>query len=388
MLWSLDSAGRPERYALLTGSSSIYHSMRCAVAVAECLAKDRPDWELAAGRLGHAVAHHPGAFAPKVEFAMDWYYPMLSGALEGEPGRRRIAEGWSTFVMEGLGVRCVSTGDWVTAAETAECVLTLDALGMDGPAMDLFAAGQNLRLPDGSYWTGMVFPDRETFPKDERTTYTFAAMVLAADALSTPVRPPACSGAKACRPRSTWPSRTAATPSRVAPWPIRRSTSPAAERRSDAVAADPGSIAARVDSIPIPMPPRRPRHASCLTLTAAEDPRVTRRRRLTLVAMCIAQGMTLLDVTIVNTALPSIQRELHMTAGQLEWVISAYALSAWPPSSPSVARWETASDASGSSWRAWSSSRSARSPAPSRPRTWRSSDPGPSRGRAAPSCRP
>ncbi len=62
-------------------------------------------------------------------------------------------------------------------------------------------------------------------------------------------------------------------------------------------------------------------------LTAAEDPRVTRRRRLTLVAMCIAQGMTLLDVTIVNTALPSIQRELHMTAGQLEWVISAYALS-------------------------------------------------------------
>ena len=135
------------------------------MAIAECLAKDRPDWELAAGRLGHAVAHHPGAFAPKVEFAMDWYYPMLSGALEGEAGRRRIAEGWSTFVMEGLGVRCVSTGDWVTAAETAECVLTLDALGMDGPALDLFAAGQNLRLPDGSYWTGMVYPERGDLPQ-------------------------------------------------------------------------------------------------------------------------------------------------------------------------------------------------------------------------------
>ncbi len=81
-------------------------------------------------------------------------------------------------------MRCVSTGDWVTAAETAECVLTLDALGMDGPALELFTAGQNLRLPDGSYWTGMVFPERETFPKDERTTYTFGAMVLAADALS------------------------------------------------------------------------------------------------------------------------------------------------------------------------------------------------------------
>jgi len=184
VLWSVDAGGRPEGYALLTGSSSIYHSLRCAVAVAECLAKDRPDWELAAGRLGHAVAHHPGAFAPKVEFAMDWYYPMLSGALEGETGRRRLAEGWSTFVMEGLGVRCVSTGDWVTAAETAECVLALDALGLRGHARDLFVAGQGLRLPDGTYWTGMVFPDRETFPENERTTYTFGAMVLAADALS------------------------------------------------------------------------------------------------------------------------------------------------------------------------------------------------------------
>ena len=30
----------------------------------------------------------------------------------------------------------------------------------------------------------MVYPEEETFPKHERTTYTFAAMVLAADALS------------------------------------------------------------------------------------------------------------------------------------------------------------------------------------------------------------
>jgi hypothetical protein len=81
-------------------------------------------------------------------------------------------------------VRCVSTGDWVTAAETAECALALDALGMDGPALDLFVAGQNLRLADGTYWTGKVYPEEVTFPDKERTTYTFAAMVLAADALS------------------------------------------------------------------------------------------------------------------------------------------------------------------------------------------------------------
>jgi MFS transporter, DHA2 family, methylenomycin A resistance protein len=51
------------------------------------------------------------------------------------------------------------------------------------------------------------------------------------------------------------------------------------------------------------------------------------RRRLVLLATCIAQGMILLDVTIVNIALPSIQRELHESSSELEWVISAYALS-------------------------------------------------------------
>ena len=75
--WSLDSVGRPETYALLTGSSSIFHSLRCAVALAQRLGFEKPSWEFAAGRLGHAVAHHPGAFAPKNEFAMDWYYPCL-----------------------------------------------------------------------------------------------------------------------------------------------------------------------------------------------------------------------------------------------------------------------------------------------------------------------
>jgi hypothetical protein len=182
--WSLDPAGRPEGYALLTGSSSVYHSVRCAVAAAEALDRHRPDWELAAGRLGHAVAHHPDAFAPKAEFAMDWYYPVLSGAVAGEAGRRRLRSAWEEFVLEGLGVRCVSRNDWVTAAETAECAMALCAVGLAADAAELLAAGQGLRLPDGSYWTGMVYPAEVTFPGGERTTYTAAAMVLAADALS------------------------------------------------------------------------------------------------------------------------------------------------------------------------------------------------------------
>jgi MFS family permease len=51
-----------------------------------------------------------------------------------------------------------------------------------------------------------------------------------------------------------------------------------------------------------------------------------RRRGLTLLAMCAATFIIQVDVTIVNVALPSIQRSLHATPGDLEWVISAYAL--------------------------------------------------------------
>ena len=129
ILWSVDPDGHAGRYPLLTGSSSIYHALRCGVACAEALGHERPDWELAGGRLAHAISHMPQAFEPKHEFAMDWYYPVLAGAMFGEAAAQRIDQWWDTFVMDGLGVRCVSTGPWVTAAETAECALAFDALG-------------------------------------------------------------------------------------------------------------------------------------------------------------------------------------------------------------------------------------------------------------------
>jgi MFS transporter, DHA2 family, methylenomycin A resistance protein len=50
------------------------------------------------------------------------------------------------------------------------------------------------------------------------------------------------------------------------------------------------------------------------------------RQRWTLVATCFAQFMILLDVTIVNVALPSIQHELDVAPGTLVWTINAYVL--------------------------------------------------------------
>ncbi|HEV3329095.1 MAG TPA: hypothetical protein VGZ33_06825 [Acidimicrobiales bacterium] len=183
--WSLDATGRSEGYALLTGSSSIFHALRCGVAAAEELGASRPDWELAAGRLGHAVAHHPGSFAPKNEYAMDWYYPVLCGALDGRAASARLDAGIATYVLEGLGVRCVSTNDWVTAAETAECAMALDALGRRDEALTVLAQTAAHRRGDGSYFTGLAYPSRTTFPGGETTSYTAAAVVLAADALSS-----------------------------------------------------------------------------------------------------------------------------------------------------------------------------------------------------------
>jgi EmrB/QacA subfamily drug resistance transporter len=51
------------------------------------------------------------------------------------------------------------------------------------------------------------------------------------------------------------------------------------------------------------------------------------RKWWTLLAVCLGTFMLLLDVTIVNVALPSIQDDLHASFAQLQWVVDAYALS-------------------------------------------------------------
>jgi EmrB/QacA subfamily drug resistance transporter len=47
----------------------------------------------------------------------------------------------------------------------------------------------------------------------------------------------------------------------------------------------------------------------------------------TVVAVCVATFMLLLDITIVNVALPYIERDLHASFSDLQWVVDAYALS-------------------------------------------------------------
>ena len=54
------------------------------------------------------------------------------------------------------------------------------------------------------------------------------------------------------------------------------------------------------------------------------SPRAERRRWIALAVLCLGQLMMVLDATIVNVALPSIQRELHFTQQSLTWVMNGY----------------------------------------------------------------
>jgi hypothetical protein len=189
-LWAIEADGtRPWAYALLTGTSSIHHALRCGTALADVVGEPRPAWSRAADVMAAVVADDPGAFEPKQRWAMDWYYPVLGGALTGEEAKARLADGWSTFAMEGRGIRCVSDEPWVTASETAECALAHAAIGDRATAADLLAWTRAHRRHDGSYWTGLVYADDPRvaptrFPFDEHTSYTAAAVILAADAIA------------------------------------------------------------------------------------------------------------------------------------------------------------------------------------------------------------
>ena len=185
VLWAVEADGtRTWDYALLTGSSSIQHALRCGAAVGLATGSDRPDWVEAADAITTLVAHSPRSFQPKTRWAMDWYYPVLTGAIEGEAAKARLAEGWPTFAMEGLGIRCVYDEPWVTASETAEAALAFAAIGDFATACDLLAWTRAHRLDSGAYWTGLVHPERVVFPEAEHSSYTAAAVILAADAIA------------------------------------------------------------------------------------------------------------------------------------------------------------------------------------------------------------
>lgn len=186
--WAIDD-GVPCAEALLAGTSSIHHALRCGARLAELLGTTRPDWELAADTASAAVRSNEAAFLDKSRYSMDWYYPVLGGALDGPAAHRRIEGRWDEFVVPDLGIHCVDDHPWVTGAETCELAIALARLGDTARATRLIADMQHLRDPGGAFHTGYVYTDGERWPI-ERSSWTGAAVLLAVDAL-TPGSPTA-----------------------------------------------------------------------------------------------------------------------------------------------------------------------------------------------------
>jgi hypothetical protein len=71
-------------------------------------------------------------------------------------------------------------------------------------------------------------------------------------------------------------------------------------------------------------------------------------RRAVLVVMCVGYFLVLLDVTIVNVALPKIGAGLDAGVSGLQWIVDGYAL-ALARSCSRAARWATCAATAGSS---------------------------------------
>lgn len=181
--WALNPEGQVDPMALLAGCSSICLSLRCALALARVVDRPRPEWRRALERLQACIQLRPQRFnMTKSRFSMDWFYPVLCGAITGRAAQQRIDKYWKKFVIQNMGVRCVSDQSWVTIAESSELVLALSAMGNHLLARIVFNWISDHKFDDGTYWCGFTFPDMVLWP-EEKITWTNAVVLMAADAL-------------------------------------------------------------------------------------------------------------------------------------------------------------------------------------------------------------
>jgi MMP endo-(1,4)-3-O-methyl-alpha-D-mannosidase len=185
--WAVNRDGSPKGDALITGCSSIYKSLECAINIAVTLGRPQPAWVAAREALGRALRYKPERFdrtwESKSRYSMDWFYPVLTGVVTGAEARARLAARWDEFVEPGLGCRCVSDQPWVTVAESCELVMALLAAGDHARAVELYSWLHQWREADGAYWTGYQMVEDLLWP-EEQPTWTGGAILLAADALT------------------------------------------------------------------------------------------------------------------------------------------------------------------------------------------------------------
>jgi hypothetical protein len=184
--WCGEAHGQQEDDAILAGGASMFAALGHGGALGDLVGDPQPDLAMARRRLGVALTSRPDRFdragRDRSGFAMDWYYPILSGVLPAGSALERLEAGRARFIQPGRGCRCVAHEPWATVAESAELALALIRLGRDQEAAELLAWQEAHRDADGAWWMGWQFAEEIPWPL-EKPSWTQAALILAHDAL-------------------------------------------------------------------------------------------------------------------------------------------------------------------------------------------------------------
>jgi len=181
--WARDYNDEAWPSSPLTASSCICQSLLDGIKIARELGLDKPEWDKASQKLSRAIREKPELFDTAGDnrrgYAMNWYYPVLMGIIDGDKARERIKGEWEEFIVDGWGCKCSLDQPWVTVAETCEVILALVRIGELQQAKTLLDWVMPLHDSDGGFWTGVKVPEGIVYPPDEKTTWTSAGVILA-----------------------------------------------------------------------------------------------------------------------------------------------------------------------------------------------------------------
>ncbi len=183
--WAIDPKGEGYPTSLVAASSSICDSLIVAGDLCERYGIGDPArYRAASQRLNESLLQGAGPYSDTSRWAMDHYYPLLGGV----EGASSLTEGFlDRFYVPDWGIRCISGNDWFTAAETAETAMALHMSGEEALAQDVYLALHRFRRPGGGYLTGVVGPHGVTFPHNEQSSYSAAAVIISSYLLSAKV---------------------------------------------------------------------------------------------------------------------------------------------------------------------------------------------------------
>lgn len=175
--WAIDPSGVPYRDSLVAASASIYDSLLIASQLQEKYGfKMKTDILGAAEALKSSIEDCGARYKDTSNWAMDWYYPVLAGLRADQNLTTTFLD---RFYSVNWGIRCLGNGDWFTTAETAESAIAMHISGEVALSLELFSTISKMRTADGGFLTGLVAPSGASFPAEEKSAYSVAAVLIA-----------------------------------------------------------------------------------------------------------------------------------------------------------------------------------------------------------------